>query len=275
MRKFIFASCLLMSLAGCQTTTLETDVEQKPVAIRFGGFDIEVTQSRAAFKDACTALNYYRYTDGTQTGSKVMTSADEDFGTFTDEMPWGTHKLYFIGHKSEVTSFADGVASFDKVNDTFTYAMTLEVDEDTDTEQTITLFRRVAKFELVAKDALPDNLASVDIEITGGSMSVDVESGLGGDAVVQTKTITVPASNIGKRNCVFSSYLFLPEGVTEVDITVTTKDADGEELMKYLFEDVEVKRNTITRYSGMMFGKNPSFELAVDAEWDEVNEWEF
>ena len=45
--------------------------------------------------------------------------------------------------------------------------------------------------------------------------------------------------------------------------------------MEYLFEDVEVKRNTITRYSGMVFGKNPSFELAVDAEWDEVNEWEF
>ena len=153
--------------------------------------------------------------------------------------------------------------------------MTLEVDEDTDTDQTITLFRRVAKFELVAKDALPDNLASVDIQITGGAMSVDVESGIGGDAVVQTKTITVPASNIGKRNCVFSSYLFLPEGVTEVDITVITKDANGEELMEYLFEDVEVKRNTITRYSGLMFGKKPSFELTVNDEWEEVNEWEF
>ena len=276
MRKLIFASCLLMGLAGCQTTTLEADVERKPVSIRFGGFDIEVTtHSRATLADACTALNYYRYTDGTQTGSQLITASDDGFGTFTDEMPWGTHKLYFIGHKTEVTSFADGIASFDKVNDTFTYAMTLEVDEDTDTEQTITLVRRVAKFELVAKDALPDNLASVDIQITGGAMSVDVESGIGGDAVVQTKTITVPASNIGKRNCIFSSYLFLPEGVTEVDITVITKDADGEELVEYLFEDVEVKRNTITRYSGMMFGKNPSFELSVDAEWDEVNEWEF
>lgn len=71
MRKLIFASCLLMGLVGCQTTTLETDVERKPVSIRFGGFDIEVTAHiRAALADACTALNYYRYTDDTQAGSK-------------------------------------------------------------------------------------------------------------------------------------------------------------------------------------------------------------
>ena len=265
-----------MGLAGCQTTTLETDVERKPVSIRFGGFDIEVTtHNRATLADACTALNYYRYTDGTQTGSQLITASDDGFGTFTDEMPWGTHHLYFIGHKSEVTDFADGIATFDRVSDTFTHHMTLTVDENTDTEQTITLVRRVAKFELVAKDALPDNLASVEIQITGGAMSVDVESGFGGEAVVQNKVITVPASNIGKRNCIFSSYLFLPEDVTSVTILVTTKDADGNELMEYDFGEVEVKRNTITRYSGLMFGKKPSFELSVDDEWDEVNEWEF
>lgn len=276
MRKLIFASCLLMGLAGCQTTTLETDVERKPVSIRFGGFDIEITtHSRATLADACTELNYYRYTDGTQTGSQLITASDDGFGTFADEMPWGTHHLYFIGHKSEVTDFADGIATFDRVSDTFTHHMTLTVDENTDTEQTITLVRRVAKFELAAKDALPDNLASVKIQITGGAMSVDVESGIGGEEVVQTKTITVPASNIGKRNCTFSSYMFLPEDVTSVTILVTTKDADGNELMEYDFGEVEVKRNTITRYSGLMFGKKPSFELSVDDEWDEVNEWEF
>ena len=64
MRKLIFASCLLMGLAGCQTTTLETDVERKPVAIRFGGFDIEVTtHSRATLADACTALRATRCRD--------------------------------------------------------------------------------------------------------------------------------------------------------------------------------------------------------------------
>lgn len=244
------------------------------MCIRFGGFQIEV-ESRATLADVCTALNYYRYTDGTQTGSKLMTASDDDFGTFTDYMPWGTHRLYFIGHKSEVTDFTDGVASFDKVSDTFTYSMSLTVDDETNTNQKITLIRRVSKFELVAKDELPDNLASVVIQITGGSKSVDVATGIGGETEVQTKTIAVPASNIGKSNCTFASYLFLPEGVTEVDIVVTTMDSEGNELAEYEFEDVEVKANTITRYKGAMFGLNPSFELMADDEWDDTKEWEF
>lgn len=273
MKKLIFASCLLMGLAGCQRATLD-EAEREPVCIRFGGFQIEV-ESRAALADACTALNYYRYTDGTQTGSKLMTASDEGFGTFTDYMPWGTHQLYFIGHKSEVTEFTDGMAKFDKVSDTFTYSMSLTVDGETNTNQSITLIRRVAKFELVAKDALPYNLASVVIRITGGTKSVNIETGIGGEAEVQTKTIAVPASNIGKPNCIFASYLFLPEGVTEVDIVVITKDNEGNELAEYEFQDVEVKANTITRYKGYMFGLNPSFELMADNEWDEENEWEF
>lgn len=273
MKKLIFASCLLMGMTGCQTATLE-ETEREPMCIRFGGFQIEV-ESRATLADACTALNYYRYTDGTQTGSKLMTASDDDFGTFTDYMPWGTHRLYFIGHKSEVTDFTDGVASFDKVTDTFTCSMSFTVDGETNTSQSITLIRRVAKFELAVKDALPDNLASMVIRITGGAMSVDVKTGIGTEAVVQTKTIDVPTSSIGRTDCVFASFLFLPEGVTEVDIVVTAKDSEGNEWAEYTFEDVEVKANTITRYKGSLFGLNPAFELSVDNEWDEVNEEEF
>lgn len=273
MKKLIFASCLFVGLVGCQQATLN-EANFDPVCIRFGGFQIGIG-TRAALADACTALNYYRYTDGTQTGSREMTASDDNFGTFTDYIPWGTHQLYFIGHKSEVTDFTNGVASFDKVSDTFTYSMSLKVDDETNTNQSIVLIRRVAKFELVAKDALPGDLESVVIQITGGAMSVDVATGIGGNAVVQTKTITVPASNIGKTDCTFASYLFLPEGVTKVDVIVVAKGPDGNDLTTCEFENVEVKENTITRYKGFMFGLNPSFELMVDNEWDETKEWEF
>lgn len=275
MKKFISASCLLIGLAGCESVT-DNEPTGEPVTIEFCAFTAStLPMSRASLANACTALDYYRYTDGTLTGSKKMTSSDDGFGTFKDAIEWGTHELYFIGHRTEVTDFTDGVATFDKVSDTFTHYLSLTVDENTSTTQAFTLDRRVAKFELMATDALPDYLASADITITGGTKSVDVKTGIGGPAVVQQKTITVPASNIGKPNCTFNSYLFLPEGVTEVDIVVVTKDADGNELVEYNFEDVEVKVNCITCYKGMMFGKNPSFSLSVDNEWEETNETEF
>ena len=79
MKRFIFASFLVLSLAGCQCSAPDVQ-DQKLVSICFSGLNIEVSQSRAAFKDACTALNYYRYTGGVQTGSKRVTSTDTDFG---------------------------------------------------------------------------------------------------------------------------------------------------------------------------------------------------
>ena len=274
MKRFIFASCLALGLAGCQTSAPLNEGE--PRVFNFSALVVEqLPMSRAALKDACTVLNYYRYTGGVQTGSKCITSSDEGFGTFTDEIPWGTHNLYFIGHRSEVTAFTNGVATFDKVSDTFTHYLSLTVDENTNTNQIITLVRRVAKFELQTKDPLPENLASVDIEITGGSMSVDVASGIGGEASVQNKTISVPATNLGKQNCTFASYLFLPEGVTSVDIMVTAKDADGEEIVCVEFEDVEVKANVITRYKGRIFGVLAEVELVVDTDWEDEKEVEF
>ena len=85
MKRFIFASCLAMSLAGCQTAAPLDEGE--PRVFNFSALVVEqLPMSRGALKDACTSLNYYRYTGGVQTGSKEMTSTDKDFGSFSDEM---------------------------------------------------------------------------------------------------------------------------------------------------------------------------------------------
>lgn len=272
--KRLFTACFILSLlTGCQKATLE----QNTTRVKTVDFHVVQKQlmTRAALADACTVLDYFRYTDGELEKEVKQTSEDEDFGSFADEMPWGTHDLYFIGHKSEVTELADGVASFEKVSDTFTHYISLTVDEETETSQTVTLLRRVAKFELVATDAIPEYLNSITFRITGGSMSVDVSTGIGGTAVVQEKTIVIPKANLGKTGCSFGAYVFLPEGVTSIDVTAITYDAEGNELVEYVFEDVEVEVNYITRYQGMMFGRNPGFGVSVDADWSGTKENEF
>ena len=129
--------------------------------------------------------------------------------------------------------------------------------------------------ESLKRGALPDNLASVQIVITGAAMSVDVATGLGGAEVVQTKTIEVPSANLGKKDCKFASFLFLPEDVESVDIAVTALDADGEEIVTLEFEEVEVQTNYITRYKGQMFGRTPKFEISVSSDFAGEKEFEF
>lgn len=274
MRK-ILASILFLGLFGCQQVPIDSE-GTRTSNISFNVIQVEQTPiSRTALSEVCTGLNYYRYTNGKLTNSLVQTSSDQGFGEFSDEMPWGTHELYFIGHKSEVTNFANSVATFDKVNDTFTHYQTFTVDGDTPKSQNFTLDRRVAKFELLVTDALPEWLGSVYFKITGGTKKINVKTGVGEAAMVQEKTIQIPAKDLGASEKKFSSFVFLPQGVDCIDVEVIAYDQEGEEQTSYLFEEVEVAVNYITRYKGKLFGKDAGFKLSVKAEWTDTNEHTF
>ena len=274
-KEIILSLALATSLWSCTNTDSPT-LEQEAMNISFNVLQVEqLPMSRASLKDACTSLNYFRYTDGELTKSSSQSSSESAFGTFSDYLTWGEHELCFVGHNSSTISEDNGAASFDKVTDTFTYYISLNVNENTSKQQSFTLERRVAKFELLVLDEIPADLASMKIEISGAATSVDLRTGKGSAVVTQTKTVQIPASVIGTSENKFSAYLFLPNGVTEVDILATTYNSDGEELVQYEFEDVEVQTNYITRYKGRLFGTNPGFTLSVDDEWEDVNEFEF
>ena len=274
-KEIILSLALATSLWSCTNTDSPT-LEQEAMNISFNVLQVEqLPMSRAALKDACTSMSYYRYTDGDLTNSVSQSSSDSGFGTFSDYLLWGEHELLFVGHNSSSINEDDGVVSFDKVTDTFSYYLRLNVDENTSKNQSITLDRRVAKFELLVLDKLPEDVSSVKIEITGGATSLDLRSGKGHAVMKQTKTIQIPANLIGTDNNKFSTYIFLPNGVTEVDILATTFDTNNEALVEYEFEDVEVQTNYITRYKGCLFGINAGFSLSVDDEWEDETEVEF
>lgn len=272
MKKTIVAVLTALAMAGCSTDHSEPIQGSKEMTFHVVE---QVAMSRAALADACSNLNYYRYVDGELANSIAQTSADEDFGTITDKMDYGTHELYFIGHKAGSVTMTDGVATFDKVNDTFSYYASVVVNEDSDPSMAISMPRRVAKFELVAADALPTTLSTVVVTIEGAATALDVKSGVGASVATQTKTITVPASNIGKTNCTFGSYVFLPNGVKEMDISFVFKDANGESIAEHDFLDVSMETNYITRYTGNVFSGDLSSRVTVQNEWSGEKEYGF
>ena len=272
MKKTIVAVLTALAMVGCRADHSEPIQGSKSVT--FHVYEHEA-MTRAALEDACSNLNYYRYVGGELANSIAQTSADEDFGTIADKMDYGTHELYFIGHKAGSVTMTDGVATFDKVNDTFSYYASVVVDEDSDPSMAISMPRRVAKFELVAADALPTTLSTVVVTITGAATALDVKSGVGASVATQTKTITVPASNIGKMNCTFGSYVFLPDGVDAVNVNYTFKDANGSTMAEHTFSDVPMATNYITRYTGNAFSDDFNGAVTAQIEWGGENDFSF
>ena len=272
MKKTIVAVLTALAMVGCRADQSEPIQGSKEMTFHVVE---QVAMSRAALADACSNLNYFRYVGGELANSIAQTSADEDFGTITDKMDYGTHELYFIGHKAGSVTMTDGVATFDKVNDTFSYYTSVVVDEDSDPSMTISMPRRVAKFELVAADVLPTTLSTVVVTIEGAATALDVKNGVGAAVATQTKTITVPASNIGKTNCTFGSYVFLPDGVEAVNVTYTFKDADGGTLAEHAFTDVPMETNYITRYTGNALSDDFNGAVTAQSEWGGENDFSF
>ena len=249
--------------------------EQGGMNLNFNVLQVEqIPMSRAALNDACTTLNYYRYTNGALAKSTTQTSSETNFGSLADYLTWGTHELCFVGHNSTATE-QSGVVSFDKVTDTFSHYVSLTVDENTSKNQSFSLTRRVAKFELLIQDAIPDYLGSVKFEITGGATALNLRTQKGAAVMTQTKTMQIPTGWVGYTDNTLSAFMFLPDGVEEVNIVVTTYNTQGAELVEYDFGEVSVKANYITRFKGNMFGINPYFTITVDNEWTDVWENEF
>ena len=273
MKKSIIALFILSILTGCQKATLEKTNER----VKKVDFHVVQKQSmtRAALEDACTVLDYFRVTDSEVTVFLTQRSEEDVFGYVSDELPYGTHDIYFVGHKSEVTDFADGVATFGKVTDTFSYYTTIEVGEDTEDTKQIELLRNVAKLELVAADALPSNIHSVEFIITGASTDLNVKTGLGDSVSTQTKTIQVPETNAGKTGCVFSAYVFLLAKESSISFTFTAKDTEGNIIVSHLFEDVDMETNYISRITGKVFGDDFGFQITASTEWDGTIDYEF
>lgn len=223
--------------------------------------------SKAALSETCSSLNYYRYTGGELNKEISQRSDADDFGIITDELKYGSHELYFIGHKTEITSFANGNASFNKISDTFSYYVNLTVDSETSSTQTIEMPRRVAKFELVANDALPENLSTVNFSITGAATSLNAKTGKGTTTTIQTKTIQVPNSNLNTKGCSFSAYVFLIDNTGQISVTVTAKDESDNILASHTFHNVEMETNYITRYKGNMFSGGFGMNISASSEW--------
>lgn len=232
-------------------------------------------KTRAVLSKACSHLTYIDCVNGKEEQKIDQTSSENGFGIITTDLSFGTHELFFIGHNQDNLDFNINNYNllFSKIGDTFTHYLSIEVNQDTKSSQSISLVRQVAKFELVATDAIPTNITSLYIVATNGSTTLNAKNGKGGIKSIQSKTINIPISFIGTKNNTFSCYTFLPSNDSaEMSFSVSAKDKDGNIMYSHQFENVPMEINSITRYSGIFFSNEIKYTgtIIIDDEWKNI-----
>ena len=238
----------------------------------------EQVKSRAE-KEAATRMAFYLLDEeGVQVLNQEKDNSDDEYMSLYAEVPVGMYQLVAFAHNgnSDVSMDENAVITPEgKLTDSFVYYQELTLDEKSDNSQSIILDRCVAKFSLAHTDAIPESAATVEIMVSGAAKVLNAKTGFGTETDDYTVTFNIPNSAIGTKDNLFSVFVFLTDTESIVDITASTKDAEGKVLTSYDFEDVEMEVNMQTVYTGAFFHSDRKTSASINAEWKNNNEQTF
>lgn len=231
--------------------------------------------SRAvALADLATRLNFAVF-DGTQKVSNISQSAgDSGFGAVSVNLAPGDYTVVVAAHsqtKSITVASPSEVQFSNPLTDVFYYSGDVSVG-DRPSAQDISLSRAVAMFRFNCTDPVPEGVVTMQFKYSGGSLRLDPSTGFGTSASSQTATFDIDESHVGQP-ATFEVYTF-PHQTDDVltKMTVSALDAEENVLYERTFQNVPIKTNQITVYSGAFFtgtgsGGDASFSIEADGAW--------
>jgi len=233
------------------------------------------TRATKSLEEVCTRLNYAFVKDEVLIEGTTQTSDDSNFGTVSADLQEGTYEVVFIAHNGlgnakidtpEKITFADN-----KVTDTFYYYGTIDVDGEQ--SYSITLKRAVGMFRMIVKDTTPSDVSRMKFYYTGGSSTFNAVTGYGCVNSKQTEYRDVQSS-AHSSSSQYDIYTFPHSTDKKLKIKVTAQNSSQETVLERVFENVPIKINNITQYSGNFYGETPEggrVILNVEDSWTQSN----
>lgn len=234
--------------------------------------------TNTSLKDVCSRISLAIFDS---TDKKIKTASqvysDNNFGHFDINLPQGNYNILFIAHNSDgnptISSPSEIKFPSNKITDTFYYYGNIDLEEETD--YNITLQRATAKFRFVIKDNTPNNVMQMKFYYTGGSSTLDATTGYGCVNSKQTEYRKV-SSNAYVGESQYEVYTFPHEETKLLKFEISAlsgTSTTSTTLYSKIIDNVTMKRNTITQYSGYYFGEEPSggrgFDIRIDSEWEQ------
>ena len=290
MKKIITSMLLLLFgvlLASCEKPILENEPKAKAseMNIVFNVSAIEIvpfpalspqSRSMVSIDRVCSRISLTLFKGEEKVKSVNQTRRDAHFGRLTVTVPKGTYKVVIIAHNGAGTATISSPSKIkftnNKVTDTFYYCGDVTVEEAG--QQTLTLERAVAMFQLNISDAMPEKIARLVFRYTGGSSTFDAVSGQGCIKSKEMETREVSAEQYGKPSS-FQIYTFPRADSQELRIQVSAESKMGEEVIKREFLEVPIQKGQIARYTGNFFdgyvdAQSRELGLQVDTAWRRI-----
>ena len=133
----------------------------------------------------------------------------------------------------------------------------------------VTLDRVVTKLMLTFTDAISSDAFSINFTPDTWYYGMDYTTGEPTEATTsQTVVTSLPESYKGQSDVVLSYFSLSPSSEWTSNVSLNSKDADGNIIGQANMSTVPFVRNRQTEYSGPLFTSGGELSLSLDGDWD-------
>ena len=202
----------------------------------------------------------------------------EDFGKPTMTLAYGSHRVYFVASRgtSPLLNTEDGTLTWSSVRDTFWKDYEVTVVSTSNGNRAVTLDRVVTKLNLAFTDSISADAATINFTPATWYYGLNYKTGEPTAATAsQTNTMQVPTGYAGHTDVSVSYFSISPSTEWTTDVTINSKDADGNIIGQGVMTAVPLKRNRVTEYSGPLFTSGGEVTLTLNGTWEtsETGTW--
>ena len=278
------AAAMMLSILSCTSDEPQnekpTGLEQKTITFTFGNVFTQHAMTRADVTELdITNLWMFDYVGDELQQTLHQSSTDEGFGVLSASMGYGDHTLYFVASRGTTpTTDTDAqTITWVKPSDTFWATATITVSPSSASSQAVSLSRVATRIRITVNDEVPDGVAKFVIIPSQWYYGIDYTTGDGvAPSANQPREVNIPSSYIGTSGqLAIAIFGFVPSSDWHTDITATLKASDESTLGQVTLEDVPLRKNITTAYSGGILGTAKSFTLSADDAWgdDDLHTW--
>lgn len=278
---FGIIACLLL-MTACSSNEEKTPSGE--ATLNFYVTNYEMVSLDHVTRAAATALQHldmviYNAQTEELISATQTSEGDNGYGTFSATLPYGSYTIVFLGYDGSRLANVEQLTSIcyadDFVPNFFYKTLELTISSSTNNAQTIALERAVAAFRLNNSDDIPMNLNKIRVTATGGSHHFNAITGKASKTESRTYTYDVSKYAGQSNKPIFTFFTFLTANEATMNFNVTALDEGNNVIRSRDFNDVPMKINQRTTYTGSFFSKDESVQgfnltLANDM-WEENN----
>ena len=280
MKKIMMAMAAAAMLLSCgkenPTVTVSTKepepMQKKVITFTFGDAMSMHPMTRATLTELnLTDLWVFDYVDGQLVTDCHQLSTDDDFGSPSLSMEYGTHTLYFVASRGVTPTVSTDAKTitWQTVRDTFWATLQMTVEPATGGQQQVSLNRVAGKLKISVTDVVPDGAAKFVVTPSTWYYGLRYDTGEAVSSQITPISVNIPNSYIGTTDLVVNVFTISGQTTWNTNVTATLKASDNSTLGSVSIADVPIQRNHITSYSGGILTTGRSLTITSDDEWIE------